>query len=62
MINMNVFVVVFSIIMFVVLVFSSGPVVMELFDRERNASAWIAIILFALGISFFIAMAVHYGG
>ena len=62
MINMNVFVVVFSVIMFVVLVFSSGPVVMELFDRERNASAWIAIILFALGISFFIAMAVHYGG
>ena len=59
---MNVFVVVFSIIMFVVLVFSSGPVVMELFDRGRNASVWIAIILFALGISFFIAMAVHYGG
>lgn len=59
---MNAFVVVFSIIMFVVLVFSSGPVVMELFDRGRNISAWIAIILFALGISFFIVMAVHYGG
>ena len=62
MIYMNVFVVVFSIIMFVVLVFSSGPVVMELFDRGRNTSVWIAIILFALGISFFIVMAVHYGG
>ena len=62
MIYMNAFVVVFSIIMFVVLVFLSGSVVMELFDRERNASAWIAIILFALGISFFIAMAVYYGG
>ena len=59
---MNAFVVVFSIIMFVVLVFSSGPVVMELFDRGQNTSVWIAIILFALGISFFIAMAVHYGG
>ena len=56
---MNVFVVVFSVIMFVVLVFFSGSVVMELFDRGRNASAWIAIILFALGISFFIIMAVH---
>lgn len=59
---MNVFMVVFSIIMFFVLVFSSGPVVMELFDRGRNASAWIAIILFALGISFFVAMGVHYSG
>lgn len=62
MINMNVFMVVFSIIMFFVLVFSSGPVAMELFDRGRNASTWIAIILFALGISFFVAMGVHYGG
>lgn len=59
---MNVFMVVFSIIMFFVLVFSSGPVVMELFVRGRNASAWIAIILFALGISFFVAMGVHYSG
>ena len=61
MIDVNVFMTVFAIIMFLVLIFASVPVIEEIYDNYNGILAGIAVLIFALGVAFFLAMMAHYG-